>query len=580
MKPIIAAIILLTSILISPTADATTAPQQFNVKDFGATGGGVADDAPGINAAIAVADKAAGPAVVFIPAGRYRLETRGTGAPAYLSILGAKNLTITGEAGSRLVATNLNFNIFIIRDCEHVRVSNLELDTSTLAFTQGKIDSVDVPSLTVNLHVDQGYDDLDRPDFATFQELHVVSNPASGSWDQDIWPPHIVSREKLGDRTWRLHLAVVKPTYAGKPWIVWRGIYHAWAFDVERSRDCTIEHIDGLSIVNGFVLHGNPGDVTLSYCRIGVPPGSGRLFCANGGMMIFVNRGVVTLDHCDFSRTDDDSMNMGTHFEHIIQKVDDRTLIVEKGDVDWTTGDTVAVWDWVAHKQRCIAKIVSIAHAAQGVQLSLDRAVEVDHVGASVKNAKRLALERDGIDRLIDTDTAGTLIVRNCRLSSMRARCVLDKASHSIIENNVFYNQHLPAILVGPEFYWDEGGSVTSAIIRNNRFENMDIPGIRVGEISSDTALDNRNVVIEGNDFEGLGGAPVVDAKMRGAAICVTNTDGVIIRNNRFAGQSPDAANAPAIVVGRSANVRATGNKGLTGDAIAQGTEQQMNSER
>jgi len=72
----------------------------------------------------------------------------------------------------------------------------------------------------------------------------------------------------------------------------------------------------------------------------------------------------------------------------------------------------------------------------------------------------------------------------------------------------------------------------------------------------------------------------VVDAKMRGAAICVTNTDGVIIRNNRFAGQSPDAANAPAIVVGRSANVRATGNKGLTGDAIAQGTEQQMNSER
>ena len=57
----------------------------YNVRDFGALADGVHDDSPAIAEAVAAARKSPG-SIVFLPAGRYRLETRqesscGTGIP-------------------------------------------------------------------------------------------------------------------------------------------------------------------------------------------------------------------------------------------------------------------------------------------------------------------------------------------------------------------------------------------------------------------------------------------------------------------------------------------------------------------
>ena len=538
------------------------------------------DDAPAIDAAIVAAQKASGPAEVFIPAGRYLLASVRKYGLGYISIANAKNLTLTGEAGTRLIAADLNVNLIGIWRCDHVKVTKLDLDASSLTFTQGVIDAIDSAVSTVDIHADSGYDDIDRADFLKVEELKVFTNPDSGSWDQSTAPPKILSRERIGDHKWRLKLSAIKLEYVGKPWLFWRNIFRGWDFTMSENRDVVIDHINFITANNPFGIWRNPGDITLSNCRIGVTPGSGGLFCASGGMMVFLNRGLLTIDHCDFSRLDDDAVNMGTRFSRILQKGDERTVVVGKDSIDYTAGDTVTIWDWSTHRVRCTARIVKVdAPTPQTVQLTLDRSVEVKGMGAGNPKASLHEYAWDGIDRVVDMDTAGRLIVRNCLITSMRRTCLQVKASNSLIENNVFYNLHSPAIVVCPGFDWGEAPAASDVTIRNNTFQNMDVPGIRVGEIGSATAMDIKNIVIEGNRFDGLGGSPTTLGQMRGTAICVTNADGVHIRNNKFSGQSAEANHAPAIIVGRSVNIDVKGNQGLSGDLVAPGESRQWNSE-
>ncbi|MDR3708837.1 MAG: glycosyl hydrolase family 28-related protein [Capsulimonadaceae bacterium] len=580
----LAAVCLGAMIATSATAGycAAPAPQphQYNVRDFGAVGDGKADDAPGINAAITAAVSSGAPSVVLLPAGNYRLVSRAAGARAYIAITNAKNVSLTGAPGAKLIAADLDTTVIRITQSAGVSVSTLTLDTATFAHSEGRITSVDQQAGTVDVTVSPGFDELDRPDFLKINELFVFTDPATCSWDHSNWPPRILSRDKIGDHAWRMHLSRVAGEYAGKQWLLWHNVYHAWAVNVNHSSDIRVEHLRCESVVNGYEVIANDGDVSFVDCVLGVPKGSGRVFCASGGMMVFFNRGTLTLDHCAFSGIDDDAVNMGTHYQQILARIDDQTCIVDRANADFRTGDEVAIWDWNLHKVRCTAKVVDANPDTPGIRVRFDRPVLIERAGPRSAKVDRKAQITDGADRLVNMNTAGRLIVRNCRMSSIRARCVLVKASNSIIENNVFYSQHMPAILAGPEFYWEEGPNVKNLTIRNNRFENMYVPAVRVGCIASDTSMDNENILIENNDFEVNGPTGVVNARMAGAAICITNTKGAVIHNNRFTRISPTSAPAaPSIIAGRSEDIQCTGNAGAMPEQPVDGTADQLNEE-
>ena len=127
----------------------------------------------------------------------------------------------------------------------------------------------------------------------------------------------------------------------------------------------------------------------------------------------------------------------------------------------------------------------------------------------------------------------------------MRARNILVKGSDALIENNTFYNTHMTSILAGPEFYWGEGPTVRNLVIRNNRFMNIDGSSINLGCHHSDESFDNRNILIEGNTFEGYGNLGGISlAGKQGTAVLIRNADGVIVRNNTFGPPSPTAPRA------------------------------------
>jgi len=563
-----------------PTFCSASQPHKFNVRDFGALGDGKADDSPAINAAIAAAVKSAAPSVVYLPAGQYRLATRGPGRGEYITITDAKDLSVIGEPGTRLIVSNLDTHLFRVKRCNDVRISTLTFDTAISTHSEGTITAIDEQAKTISISVRPDFDDIDRPDFLKIGQLWVYADPAGRSWDHTVWPPKIISREKIGDKAWTLHVSHLKPEWVGKPWVLWEGIHGAWSISISHSSDVKVDHIDAKSVMNAYEVISNEGDISFSDCVLDVPAGSGHVFSANGGMMVFDNRGTVTLDHCTFMATDDDSINMGTHYHRILATIDDQTCVVEPVNSDFRAGDDVAIWDWNAHKVRCSAKVVDATPQADGCHVRFDRPVQIVHTGTGAGTTYRSAQMVDGIDRLIDYNTAGRLVVRNCRMSSNRARCILVKASNSLIENNTFYNQYMPAILAGPEFYWGEGSNFKNLTIRNNRFVNMHAPGIRVGTFSSDTSMDNENVLIENNSFEGHDYFDVVNARMRGVDICVTNTTGVVIRNNRFDKPAPNRpAGMPTIMVGRSQDVKCVNNKGAVPQQPVEGTAEQYNEE-
>jgi hypothetical protein len=278
------------------------------------------------------------------------------------------------------------------------------------------------------------------------------------------------------------------------------------------------------------------------------------------------------MDSCDISRVDDDGCNMGTLYTKVLRQLDSRTIVVEDKGTPFQVGDTIALWDWFLKQERSEARLVQFTREEdRSVRLTLDRDVQVLHqVGrpglperGAWKGGGRFE-EFDGIDRIADFETAGKMIIRNCRFQNMRARCILVKTSDSVIENNTFYNTHMTAILAGPEFYWGEGPAVRNLIIRSNHFINIDGSSINLGCHHSTNSYDNRNILIEGNTFEKYGakGGVGISGK-QGTAVLIRNADGVIVRNNKFGPPaSPDIKSAKPLLIETSRNVVLKDNEG------------------
>ncbi|MFM9464852.1 glycosyl hydrolase family 28-related protein [Streptomyces scabiei] len=101
----------------------------LSVRDFGAKGDGVADDAPAIQAAIAAASTAGG-GTLYIPAGRYTLG-------AALNWASNVNAIGAGDRVSILQATNQNLDLISGTDISGVTLQGLQLSGPGRGFGSG-----------------------------------------------------------------------------------------------------------------------------------------------------------------------------------------------------------------------------------------------------------------------------------------------------------------------------------------------------------------------------------------------------------------------------------------------------------
>ncbi len=318
--------------------------KRFNVMEYGAVANGKTDDSEAFKKAIDDGIKSGKNAVVFVPTGRYMLKTPTGGG--MVQIKKASDFTLEGEKGTFLVSSVPTKHMIYIDSSLNVIVRNFELDRDPLVFTQGVIDKIDIPSKTVEVTIDKGYDEPDAAFLANLKALLVFTNPKADTWDHSRWWPNIVTRELVSHMKWKFTLTMEPlEIYKGKQFLIWNNVYKGWGVVCNHSRDCHIENIKyyGGGADAGIGIWGCNGTITYKNFRTGIPEGSNRLIAAAGGSQEFENRGTVIFDGCDFSRVDDDGFNMGTAYVKVLKQVDSRTIIVERKNTPYVVGDTIAL---------------------------------------------------------------------------------------------------------------------------------------------------------------------------------------------------------------------------------------------
>ena len=222
--------------------------------------------------------------------------------------------------------------------------------------------------------------------------------------------------------------------------------------------------------------------------------------------MVFNNHARLILNHVDISRSWDDCLNMGANFARIYAQLSPTVLQVDGSRADFMVGDHLSVWDW--RRKTVIGRVAIMKMACEKkpnviCQLTLDHAIRIDHPGFSpVRSAGN---DTDGIDRVIDIDGVGTLTITNSSFQSLHARCLLIKASHSLVANSLCHDTVMAGIIIGPSFFWDEGPETDDVTIRNTLFQNVSGPNIMVGNGGSATAPAVTGMSITDNQFVDYG---------------------------------------------------------------------------
>ncbi len=575
----------LSSVATVSMAETRAELKPINVKDFGAKGDGVTDDTTAINAAIVVAQKQGEGAIVSLPSGRYKT---GLGKEKSIRISGADSLTFQGEGETTIVSGDLDEPVFRIVDSKSVTVRKISIDHEPLGYTQGTITSVDIPNMTCEVSIDPGYQAPNDPSFKGSQ-VHPFVLPEKNYYQLDRHWPNPSEMVKTAENTWRWKLKGPPniENWPGKRFFIYTES-RSHAFILTNLRDTTLDDINywGGGANAGFYVNGLEGTTTFKRFVIGVPPGSNRLYSCAGGGQISGLRGKLLLDQCNFSKIDDDGIDLLSNYTRIIEQRDKRTLVVQAKNSDYRAGDRVELWDWQHKKMRSHAIITKATSHTDGTfVIALDRDVVTDRVGVGVgMNFSRESMT-DGIDRLINVATVGQeTIIRDSKFQVFRAKCLNVKGANCTIERCTFSNSFQPAISAAPEWYFEEGSSIRNFTVRNCTFTDNNHPNIVIGAspisgvpgskpIVSDgpgnISHDSENILIEGNSFSGFGTTPsVFDWNWPvGPAITITCAAHVMIRGNTF---GPLAKNAPKgtpkVHVEKSNDVKFINNQGLSAE--------------
>ena len=497
--------------------------EDLNIRNYGAVGDGHTDDGPAIQQTINAAIASHRPSHIIIPSGRYVLGPDFARGNAQLVIAQAHDLSVSGMPGAWLISAAPQRSIFAIDHSSNISIGGLTLDRAPALFGQGTIKSIDLVRRTATISTESTGDALDSSLLATSKLLLVFSDPKSGSWgdhsaacafykpsDPSVcWPPTIIARSKVGPNLWELKLNTPPQTDdLGKPAAIWSGIYKGRAFLITYSRDVTVHDLSYFAEGDegGFIISHSAGTIKFNQFTAGIRPGSGRLLGSVGGAMVFNNHIKLILDHVDISQSWDDCLNMGANFARIYAQSAPTILQVDGSRADFLVGDHLAVWDWPRKAVVAKAQIMGIScqkGAKPTCQLTLDHPATIAHPGYAPTRSE--GNDVDGIDRVIDLDGVGSLSVTNSSFQSLHARCLLIKASLSVVERSVCHDTVMAGIIIGPSFFWDEGPEAHDITIQNNVFRNVSGPNILVQNGGSSAAPANENITINNNRFVDYG---------------------------------------------------------------------------
>ncbi len=265
------------------------------------------------------------------------------------------------------------------------------------------------------------------------------------------------------------------------------------------------------------------------YLRISLTPGPAPA----GGAKPFISQSADGLhsagarvgpdiEDCDFECMLDDAFAIHGYFQEILA-VAGATLTVKESS--YHVGDIARVSSLKGYSAE--STVTADVRQPDGRHLiTLAQALDA-HPGDKVGNPS--------------ASGSGYKLIHNT-IRNNRARGILAKGDHGLIERNTIDGSTMSGISIGPEYYWNEGDYCHQVVVRGNTIANTNYATNDFGHngailIHGDGAKGNREIAISGNDISGVPGPNLI----------IQWADGVSVTGNTFTSPHLTAVGSDAI---------------------------------
>lgn len=488
--------------------------EQMDVRDFGAKGDGVADDAPAFQKAFdAIRVRAGRPTVLRVPNGTYAMRT--AKGKHQFSIEGLTNCVVLGESAGNV---KIRFGIYdhiggcYIRASDNVTVKNLEFAWEKTPFLQGRILSVDLRDATVTIrrkantlsptdpcwtNTTKGAHgdalNLDKGGIRYF--CGSMHDPVSGRIDPECgWMFYLAEADVLGNDEYRLYFDPSKPNTldrlkVGCDLVVPnRSKEHQCAVGLGNCSFCTFDSCIVRNSRGASFASGSSYMPTFVRCRI--EPNLGLALSSDADGCIST-RGTY-LAHCDFRAMHDDGCNITGRGVFVNEVVSPRTILcdcvdsfggISAGDFFQLTNPfTGCVVGWF----RAVSVTQIEWYGRAGYSIVADRDLPTGIVtwrtlgGAEkvfdYKTLKRIHAGRAKVKgmptQIYCRVNKGVFpVVSDCRFWANRGCGIVIQTANALVEDSYACGQK-EGVRVGSLCRYTEGPAPFNVIVRRNEIED------------------------------------------------------------------------------------------------------------
>ena len=519
----------------------------LRVSDFGAVGDGKHDDGPAIRKAIETAKELDEPATVRFEPRTYRIGPRYDRWCAF-AVEDARDITLDGQGATLLLHPD-NRAALIYRS-EGIRLRNFVVDFDPLPFTQGDVVAIDKANKEIHVRIHDGFPLPDmtpgrhgaviekgrhrythlwsyigavRP-LSREERLYAVSGKKEAGHED-----HIL-RTQVGERfvfpvVYRPHKGFDDPRFIIGKGPRDKGVFHtnpAGTFQVRFSRRYTLENITVHASPVMVVRLTGTQDVTLRNLRLVYKPGSRRLMVgASDGMHCKNSKTGPVIEDCVFEGLLDDSINISTMSEDVMERVSDTEFLTAYSDIAYydssvAVGDTLLVFDPVKSVVLDEVQVEEVEFLR-----SHHRRITIDRAVPGIADAK--AAGRDKCTRFFIKKTAPAL-VRGCTFRSQMKTALLLRTP-IVCEGNTVEDTAY-GVHACNSFRFGEGPVPYDQVYRGNRFRDVWIAAIQLYRMGHARPLPpgggpiliEGNTIVQGNGH-GIGVHNFRDLTIRATAI-------------------------------------------------------------